>query len=758
MKRRQGLGSLLAGVCAYALIGLALISWMHMRWDRLIDAATLPIETLHQTQLHLLKACLHAERELHGSGASSVALVQAELDSALAETEQLLALSRTGRDPMLAASVQAHLALIRQARSELPHSLREPTLQATLDLRALELRADRSALAVEGALYAQVARAQEGQNQLAVLTLVVVGLLGVVLMTQLTLAQRQRERVLAALASSEGRLRAFASALPDTSFVLDASGRHVDVFGSGSEHLVTARQELIGRRLQDFFSPAQTTLFLDVIQRALAGNETVGCTYELQLQGRTHWFEARARAIAGQQRVVWISWDITARKKAEERLQRMAHFDLLTQLPNRALVMSRLERAIARAQRQQHNLAVLFIDLDNFKTVNDSLGHAAGDRLLTAVAEPLGRRTRRQDTLGRLGGDEFVLLLEQLHEAKEAAMVAHELLQLLQAPFTLGHGQEVYVQASIGISIFPDDASDAGELVRDADAAMYQAKKSGRNAYRYYTEALTSAAHARLAIDTRMRRAIENSEFELRYQPLYSLPERQLIGLEALVRLDQPGLPPLGPAQFIPLLEETGQIAALGEWVTREACRQGRAWLDEGLDFGRIAVNVSAVEVRRGGLAERVRTVLAASGLPPERLELEMTESGLMEQGERAEALLAELRQLGVHVAIDDFGTGYSSLAYLKRFAVDKLKIDRSFINDIASSTSDQQLVITMVTLGHNLGMTVLAEGVETEAQLDLLQGMGCNAVQGYWFSPPRPASDARRWLRPAQASAAAQT
>ncbi|MEY8876671.1 MAG: EAL domain-containing protein, partial [Leptothrix sp. (in: b-proteobacteria)] len=201
-------------------------------------------------------------------------------------------------------------------------------------------------------------------------------------------------------------------------------------------------------------------------------------------------------------------------------------------------------------------------------------------------------------------------------------------------------------------------------------------------------------------------------------------------------------------------LEETGQIAALGEWVTREACRQGRAWLDEGLDFGRIAVNVSAVEVRRGGLAERVRSVLAASGLPPERLELEMTESGLMEQGERAEALLAELRQLGVHVAIDDFGTGYSSLAYLKRFEVDKLKVDRSFINDLASSASDQQLVITMVTLGHNLGMTVLAEGVETEAQLDLLQDMGCNAVQGYWFSQPRPAREARRWLRPTRAAA----
>jgi EAL domain-containing protein (putative c-di-GMP-specific phosphodiesterase class I) len=329
---------------------------------------------------------------------------------------------------------------------------------------------------------------------------------------------------------------------------------------------------------------------------------------------------------------------------------------------------------------------------------------------------------------------------------QEAARVAQELIDLLETPFLVA-GIELYVQASVGISLYPDDGQEVNELVRDADAAMYLAKRAGRGTYRFYTESLTLAAQGRLALDTRLRRALEHREFELWYQPLYRLSDRRLIGLEALVRLNQPGLPPVGPAEFIPLLEETGQIVALGAWVTQEACRQGRAWLDEGLDFGRIAINLSPLEVRRGQTEERVRAALEASGLPPERLELEITESGLMEQGERAEAFLHNLRALGIGLAIDDFGTGYSSLAYLKRFPVSKLKIDRGFIRDLPGDASDAQLVQTMVAMGRNLGIAVLAEGVETQAQLDFLRGMGCEAAQGYLFSRPGPADVARRWL-----------
>ncbi len=453
---------------------------------------------------------------------------------------------------------------------------------------------------------------------------------------------------------------------------------------------------------------------------------------------------------------VAVFTDITQQKLTEERLQQMAHFDPLTQLPNRPMVLTRLEQAIAAAARQSLHVAVLFIDLDNFKTVNDSLGHAAGDTLLSEVAHRLALRTRREDTLGRLGGDEFILVLELLREPQDAGTVAQELIHLLDEPFHVD-GMTVYVQASVGISLYPQDGHTVSDLVRDADAAMYQAKRAGRNTYRYYTESLTAAAQNRLALDSRLRRALAKQEFELWYQPLVEIASRRIVGLEALVRLKQPDLPPVGPAEFIPVLEENGLIIDLGEWVTREACRQGRAWLDAGLDFGRIAINLSPLEVRRGGTDERVLRALADSGLPADRLELEITESGLMEQGDKAEPFLQSLHNQGVRLAIDDFGTGYSSLAYLKRFPVHKLKIDRSFVRDLPGDSSDVQLVQTMVGLGHSLGMSVLAEGVETAEQGEFLLELGCEAAQGYYYGAPAPANSVVKRL-PALANATQAT
>ena len=444
--------------------------------------------------------------------------------------------------------------------------------------------------------------------------------------------------------------------------------------------------------------------------------------------------------------MVTVFTDITAQKESESRLQQLVHVDSLTGLPNRLMVLSRMEHALAAARRQHCKVAVLYIDLDNFKNVNDSLGHNAGDQLLVGVAQRLAQRTRRDDTLARLGGDEFILLLENLRGGEDAATVAQELLHLLSSPFDVGPS-EVYVQASIGISLYPDDGTEVDDLLRDADSAMYQAKRAGRGTYRYYTEALTQAAQVRLQLDTRLRRALERGEFELWYQPLYCLDSGHLIGLEALVRLNQPGLPPVGPAEFIPVLEDTGHIVALGEWVTNEACRQGRAWLDEGLSFGRIAVNISAVEMQRGGTVARVQKALDAHGLSAEYLELEITESGLMQQGDHSEAFLHSLRAMGVQLAIDDFGTGYSSLSHLKRFPVGKLKIDRSFIRDLITDSTDAQLVNAMVAMGRSLGISVLAEGVETEAQMHRLQQIGCDAAQGYFFGRPEPAATARRWL-----------
>jgi len=449
---------------------------------------------------------------------------------------------------------------------------------------------------------------------------------------------------------------------------------------------------------------------------------------------------------------VAVLTDITQLKQTEARLARMAHYDPLTELPNRTMIHERLAHATNLARRHQTLVGVVFIDLDNFKMVNDSLGHAAGDTLLKLVAQRLRQRVRQEDTLGRLGGDEFILVLEHLRHPQQAAHVAQAVIETLSDPFDLGNNQHVYVRASIGVSLFPNDCEDAGELIRNADAAMYQAKRLGRNNFRFYTESMTSQAADRLQLETRLRRAVEHREFTLHYQPMVRVSDRRVVAVEALVRLRVPDttdecLPSIGPDEFIPVMEDTGMIMALGEWVLQEACRQGRAWLDAGLDFGRLAVNVSAAEIRRGGVIERVSRVLRATGLPADRLELEITESGLMEHGDMAERFLQQLHQLGVALSIDDFGTGYSSLAYLKRFPVHQLKIDRSFVQDLPGNANDAQLVSTMISLAHNLNMRVVAEGVEMPDQEAFLGARGCDVAQGYLFSRPVAAAQIEKML-----------
>jgi diguanylate cyclase (GGDEF)-like protein/PAS domain S-box-containing protein len=443
---------------------------------------------------------------------------------------------------------------------------------------------------------------------------------------------------------------------------------------------------------------------------------------------------------------VGVCTDISQIKHSEQRLQQLAHYDPLTGLPNRLLAHSRLRHALEQAVRKNGLLAVLFIDLDRFKTVNDSLGHPAGDQLLAGFAARATKRLREADTLARLGGDEFLLILEDLEHPDDAAMVAQSLLETLETPFTLDSGQEIYVSASVGLSLYPEDGLDADELIQHADTAMYQAKAQGRNTFRFYTEALTRHAHERLALELQMRRALQQNEFVLHYQPLIDIQGSGTVAVEALLRWQHPQQGLVAPARFIALAEETGLILPLGDWVLRTACRQAKVWLDAGQGLT-VAVNLSARQFLQLDLVEKVRGVLAETCLPAAHLELEITESVIMERPEAAIETLRGLRSLGVQLSIDDFGTGYSSLAYLKRFPIHKLKIDRSFIDGLPVDRSDQAIVRATITMAHTLGIRTLAEGVETAEQLQVLRQLQCDYSQGFLFSRALPSSELEQWL-----------
>ena len=434
--------------------------------------------------------------------------------------------------------------------------------------------------------------------------------------------------------------------------------------------------------------------------------------------------------------------DISQVKESEARLEHLAHHDPLTDLPNRLLLSSRLQHAIGHARREASKGAILFLDLDRFKNVNDSLGHLAGDELLQQVAQRYLLRLRDTDTLCRHGGDEFIVLVENLREAGHAAGIAQSLIDELGTPFLLAQKHEVHIGVSIGISVFPDDGENPVTIVSNADAAMYQAKKSGRNTFAFYTETLTKAARQRVELEASLRRGVERNEFLLHYQPLVSMTDLRVTGVEALIRWQLPGGDLVPPMHFIPLAEETGMIMPIGEYVLRAACAQMKAWLDAGLALDTMAVNLSAHQFRQPDLRDRLQAILRETQLPADCLELEITESVLMESGGEVERVLWGLKSLGLRLAIDDFGTGYSSLAYLKRFPIDKLTVDRSFVRDIPNDPAGMQIVAAVIGLGKNLNLQVLAEGIETEAQFDFLRRQGCNSAQGFLFSQPVAAID----------------
>ena len=428
--------------------------------------------------------------------------------------------------------------------------------------------------------------------------------------------------------------------------------------------------------------------------------------------------------------------DITRRKDYEEQLRRQALYDALTGLPNRTLLMDRLEQAIALAQRQNNAVFVLFFDLDRFKYVNDTLGHTAGDELLRVITARMSECVRKCDTLARLGGDEFVMLLEGLKDEHWLPALLQRLMHAICQPVMLA-GQELSLTCSVGISAYPHDAHDAHTLLKYADTAMYHAKEKGRNTSERYAAEMHSRVNEHLVLESQLRRALERDEFLLHYQPLLDLHTGRITGAEALVRWQHPELGMVPPARFIPLAEEAGLITGIGEWVLRTACRQAKAWHDAGYKDLRIAVNLSVQQLVRAQFDSEVAAALADSGLPPQYLELELTESMSMKHPERTVALLARLKAMGVSIAIDDFGTGYSNLSYLKRFPVDKLKLDRSFVSGITTNTEDSELAQAIVAMARSLRLTVVAEGVEEAQQVVLLRSYGCDQLQGYYFSPP---------------------
>ncbi len=545
--------------------------------------------------------------------------------------------------------------------------------------------------------------------------------------------------------------------------VVDASSSELYIFDADSLRFVQANagaqlnlgytmQELEGMTPLDIKPDFERRDF-DRLLAPLRHGEQEQITFETvhrRKDGSSYPVEIRLQISRNERPPVFFAviQDITERKEVQERLRYLANYDSLTGLPNRALLQDRLEQALMDATRRQRKVAVMFVDLDRFKMINDTLGHDAGDSLLKMAAERLTRSVRANDTVARLGGDEFMVVLKDLSEVDDVPLVANKILASFASSFVID-GHELFVTPSIGISISPDDGTDAKTLLRHADSAMYHAKDSGRNRFEFFAAEMNAKISKRLALDTALRVALERGEFLLHYQPQVDLRTRHIVGAEALVRWNHPQRGLIPPDEFIPLTEETGMIVPLGEWVLRTACRQLKQWHVAGFADCRMAVNLSARQFRDHNIGDMVQRVLTETELEAKFLELEITESLLLKSNiSGMDLILAELRKQGLSLSMDDFGIGYSSLSYLHRYPFTILKIDRSFVRDISAGSSAAAIVRAVIAMAHNLGMKVVAEGVELDAQLSFLTEHNCDAMQGFLFSKPVTAEAFEQLLR----------
>jgi diguanylate cyclase (GGDEF)-like protein/PAS domain S-box-containing protein len=536
---------------------------------------------------------------------------------------------------------------------------------------------------------------------------------------------------------------------------LHISEEFLDLFGLEPGSATVARE-----RMWDRIHPEDRQSLEDAARRCIEEGTPLHVDHRVVLpDGSERIVHSQAQLVIDEDGAVigldGTAQDVTERKRAEEQIRYLAYHDSLTGLGNRRLFQERLSMALAQARRSEGKVGVLFLDLDHFKRINDTLGHSLGDALLQGVADRLVASVRETDlvarrelsgAISRLGGDEFTILLSEISDAQDLAKVARRVLAALARPFHLG-GHDVVIGGSIGITAWPDDGDDAETLLRNADTAMYHAKEQGRNNYQFYAQSMNAVALRRLILEGKLRRALEQDEFELHYQPKASLASGALTGLEALLRWRDPELGLVLPGDFIPIAEETGLIGRLGEWALREATRQVAAWRARGLAPVPVSVNLSPHQFRSGQLVAQVRAALSESGAPADALELEITESTYLHDESRVIAQLEELRGIGVRISLDDFGTGWSSLSYLRRLPVDVLKIDRSFVRDVAERSDDAALVAAIVSMAKALRLRVIAEGVERDAQRVALRGFGCDEMQGFLLSPAVPAREVERFF-----------
>jgi diguanylate cyclase (GGDEF)-like protein/PAS domain S-box-containing protein len=536
------------------------------------------------------------------------------------------------------------------------------------------------------------------------------------------------------------------NSIGDAVLSTDISG-NVSYLNAAAEYMTGwSRSEATGRPLAEVFNVIDGTTRApsdNPLAWAIRENRTVSlganCTlirrdgHESPIEDSAAPIHDRDGRITG---AVVVFHDVSATRQMARQLSYLAQHDYLTDLPNRMLLNDRLEQAISLAERHGYRIAVLFLDLDRFKHINDSLGHVVGDQLLQAVASRLKTAVRRSDTVGRRGGDEFVLILSELDVPEKARASAAKLLAALTVPYHIGL-HDLHVPVSIGVSIYPDDTKDAETLINNADTAMYHAKENGRNNCQFFKQEMVVRAVERQFIEGSLSVALPRNEFTLHYQPKIDLASKAIVGVEALLRWRHPERGFIPPGHFVPIAEDTGLILPIGQWVLREACRQSRAWLDAGLPPVPMAVNISAIEFRSRDFLERIRAILDETRLDPQCLELELTESVLMAHADSTVSMLKSLKRIGVQLTVDDFGTGYSSLSYLRQFPIDSLKVDRSFVHEISSKSDDTVIVSAVISMGNSLKKRVIAEGVETREQLDFLTAAGCEEAQGYYFNPP---------------------